>query len=168
MRARAAAAAAALAVLALAAGCGGGGSSASGTTTTTTTAATTTAPAVQPACKRLNAATQQSVKQLGSTLSGFRSVTSLGTLAQHTTKLQKQLRSSNARISAVDTPPGPLTRDKRQISSALTSLQHKLAAARSAATSGHVGTATKDFASLAQLTGLRHAAASLARDCPQG
>lgn len=167
MRARAVSAAAALAVLALAAGCGGGSSNASGTTTTTTTA-TTTAPAVQSACSRLNAAAQQTMKQLGSTLSGFRSITSLGALARHTTTLQHQLRSSSARISAVDTPPGPLTRDKRRIASALTSLQHKLAAARSAAASGHVGTATKDFASLAQLTGLRHAAASLARDCPRG
>lgn len=167
MSIRVAAAAAALAIIALAAGCGGGGSKASGTTTTTTTA-TTAAPAVQPACKRLNAATQQTVRQLGATLSGFRSITSIGALGQHTTKLQKQLRSSNARIAAVDTPPGPLTRDKRQISSALTTLQHKLAAARTAATSGHVGTATKDFTSLAQLTGLRHAASSLARDCPRG
>lgn len=164
MRARVASAAAALAVLALAAGCGGGGSNASGTTTTTTT----TAPAVQPACKRLNAATRQTVKQLGATLSGFTSVTTLRSLAQHTTKLQGQLRSSSARVAAVDTPPGPLTRDKRQISSALTSLRQKLAAARSAATSGHVGTATKDFSSLAQLSGLRHAATSLARDCPRG
>lgn len=167
MRTRAVSVAAALAVVALAAGCGGGGGSkASGTTTATTTIRTTAA--MQPACRRLNAATQQTVKELGATLSGFRSITSLGALAQHTTKLQSQLRSSSARIAAVDTPPGPLTRDKRQISSALTSLERRLAAARTAATSGHVGTATREFASLAQLTALRRAAASLARDCPHG
>lgn len=165
-------AAAALAVVALAAGCGGGGSSnAGGTTTTTTAAATTTtatASSVKVACNRLNAATQQSVRELGSTLSGFQSVRSLSALARHTTALQTQLRSSTARIAAVNTPPGPLTRDKQNVSAALASLRHKLAAARAAATSGHTGTAAKDFTSLAQLTSLRHAAASLARDCPRG
>lgn len=168
MSTRAVGAAAALAVVALAAGCGGGGSSNAGGTTTAATTTTATASTVKVACTRLNAATQQSVRELGSTLSGFQSVRSLSALARHTTALQSRLRSSTARIAAVNTPPGPLTRDKRNVSAAVASLGHELAAARAAATSGHTGTATKDFASLAQLTSLRHAAASLARDCPRG
>lgn len=165
-RTRPAAAALAGAVLLLAAGCGGGGK----TTTTTTAAAapttTTTAVSAATACKRLNAASKRTVTRLGSTLGGFTGISSLAGLSRHTTALQRQIRASTAAIAAVQTPPGPLTRDRLQLTAALQQLTQRLAAARKAAAGGRAGTAAKDFGSLAQLGALRHAAASLARDCP--
>jgi hypothetical protein len=168
----------ALSALVLAAGCGsGGGSNAAGTTggvagTTAsvagTTAGTTVTVGIKPACDRLDTVTQNAVKEIGTTLSGFTGVRSLGQLSHHVSTLQGQLRSASARVSAVDTPPGPITRDKRRVSAAFSQLEHRIATARSEAEAGHAGTAARQFASLAQLTGVRHAGASLARDCPKG
>lgn len=151
--------------------CGGGGS---GSTTgvsvsvrvSTTPAPTTTAVPVASGCRRLNAATRGALGQIGTALSGFIGVSSGRQLSKRTSALQTQISRSATRIEGVDTPPGPLTQDKQAISRALSKIASRLSAARSAAERGKVGTAVRQLGGLAQLTSLRHAATSLARDCP--
>lgn len=152
--------------------CGGSGN---GSTTSvsvsvrvsTAPTATTTAPAVAPACRRLNAATRGALSQIGASLSRFVGVSSTPQLSKRTSALQTQISQSATRIDGVDTPPGPLTRDKQAISQALSDIASRLGTAHTAAEQGKVGAAARQLAGLARLTSLRHAATSLARDCPQ-
>jgi len=160
----------AIVVLAVAAaGCGGGHHGATGTTTTVATLkiGTTTAAAVQPACARLNAATRGAVSQIGTSLSRFGDVSSAAALSRRTSGLERQLTAASARVDGVRTPPGPLTQDKQAISQAFDDIGVQLHLAHKAVVQGRISVAAKDFASLARLTTLRHAAKSLARDCPQ-
>jgi chromosome segregation ATPase len=161
-----------IATAGLAAGCGGGGSATrTGTGAvagTTVSLGTTTSPAATSAdCRRLSAAGRQAVTQVANTLSGFTTVNSMSALQRRLKTLQLQIKRSTTRIEQISTHSQQLARDKTRFTDALTALSHRLASARQAAAAGNVGTATQRFTSLAQLQGLRSAAASLAADCPR-
>ena len=153
-----------LVLLVALAGCGGKGASSGNTVAGATTGVK---PSAQRACRQLTAATRLLAGRISTTLAGFQSVKSLGSLATHVRTLRAQLNAAAARIAAVHSPPGKLTSDQRRFTAALRNLSQQLVKAQRAAAAGRVSAAAKQFSSAAALVGLHTASQSLARDCPR-